>query len=226
MGDDGLKVVSRGDILAARLKAAILSGELKPGDTLVERHLASQYGVSKTPVREALRSLVSSRLIVARGYKAMVVQPLTAEVVDDVFQLRLRLEPWAAELAAHHGAPRWISELEAVLRRAEDATDEGDLPAASVATREFHRLIYARSGNALLVDMLDQLQDLMAFISVNLWKHRFARSDESSEHREIAAALAAGDGKAVNVHMTRHLEESQQRVAQMLSDKTLTEMVG
>jgi len=221
-----LKVMSRGDILADRLKAAILSGELKPGDPLVERQLAAQYGVSKTPVREALRSLVSSRLVVARGYKAMVVQPLSSEVIEDVFQLRLRLEPWAAELSTRHRTPRWLSELDAVLKRAEEAAAEKDLPSASKANREFHRLIYAQSGNALLVDMLDQLQDLMAFISVNLWKHRTAWHDEAGEHHDVVAALAAGDEQAVNAGMRRHLKESQRRVSGMFADKSVPERVS
>jgi DNA-binding GntR family transcriptional regulator len=119
---DVLRLQSRGDLLAEHLKEAILRGEFRPADELVERQLAVRFGVSKTPVREALRTLASSRLIVARGYKAVIVQPLTPKVVDDVFQMRLQLEPWAAAQAAHRIQAHELSEIKATFNKAQEAS--------------------------------------------------------------------------------------------------------
>jgi DNA-binding GntR family transcriptional regulator len=217
MTGDIFRLRSRGDLLAEHLKGAILRGEFRPGDELVERQLAVQFGVSKTPVREALRTLASSRLTVARGYKAVIVQPLTPEVVDDVFQMRLQLEPWAAAQAIHRIQARQLSEIKATFHKAQEASGERDLLAASTANRSFHRLIYSHSGNELLTDVLDQLQDLMAFISVNLWKFRSAWQDESQEHSAIIAAIDNKDSEAVRNHMSVHIARSQDRVADMLA---------
>lgn len=224
MNEDELRALSRGDLLAVRLKDAILNGELKPGEPLVERQIADRYGMSKTPVREALRSLASGRLVVARGYKAVVVQPLTAEVIEDVFQLRLRLEPWAAELAVERGVSGWLEDLKLIQHRVEEYRTRGDLAASSKEARAFHRLIYANSGNALLVETLDGLQDLMAFISVNLWKRRSVWGDESSEHHEIMQALEVEDKATIHTCMSRHLIESQRRVRLLLTGQDSPEL--
>jgi DNA-binding GntR family transcriptional regulator len=176
------------------IKHAILAGELKPGRPLVETDLAEMLGVSKTPVREALKTLAGAGLVTMNPYKGAVVRVVDDEQARHVYDARLLIEPEALARAVAAG-PDWRA-AHLALARAKSARDQAE---RSLANRDFHRALYAGCGNPLLVRMLDDLRDATALIAVASWRHDPPGTTvpswerEAGEHRAILQAAEAGD---------------------------------
>src|ERR1700761_4610239 len=142
------------------IKHAILTGELRPGQALVETDLAEVLGVSKTPVREALKTLAGAGLVTMSPYRGATVRVIDGEQAYAIYDLRLMLEPEAVRRAAGRGGS-WDA-AGAALEGAEASPDEAQ---RSLANREFHRALYLNCGNPLLVGVLDDLRDQTALVS-------------------------------------------------------------
>lgn len=189
------------------IRNAILSGELAPGTALVEQDLAAQLGVSKTPVREALKTLEGTGLVVMVPYRGAAVRELTHADAVAIYDLRLLLEPEAvhrsvAAEADLSGATEW-------LRRARTAAGNAE---RSMANREFHRLLYAGCGNELLVATLDGLRDRTALVSAAAWAKSATWEAEADEHEAIFAAAAAGDADTARRLTAEHIAGFLQRL--------------
>lgn len=206
------EATSRTDLVVSALREMIIGGQLKPGDTLVERHLAELLGVSKTPVREALIALAASGLVQVSRNRGVVVRRPGADDMWKVFELRLLLEPWAIGRAA---TPR--QGTDAVAAAAAVALDEslmlldgGDQARLSLANRRFHRALYRACGNELVVRDLDQMQDLISVGFVLLWERSSwpVWREEYDEHREILAAVQARDADAAATAAREHIERA------------------
>ncbi|MHA6764327.1 GntR family transcriptional regulator [Streptacidiphilus sp. PAMC 29251] len=196
---------SRTEAVLDAIRHSILAGELKPGQALVETELAARLGVSKTPVREALKTLAGSGLVVMSPYRGASVCELDQGMVRCVHEMRLLLEPAAAArttaAAAAAGGRRWEAAVEA-LDRADLATDSAD---RSLANRDFHRALYAGCGNPLLVKSLDELRDRTALAAGAAWAAAPSWEVEAREHRAILAAAETGDADLVRTLMHSHL---------------------
>jgi DNA-binding GntR family transcriptional regulator len=173
------------------IRNAILSGELAPGTALVEQELAAQLGVSKTPVREALKTLEGTGLVVMVPYRGATVRELMRGDAVAIYDLRLLLEPEAVHRSVTAGAD--LSGAAEWLRRARAAAGNAD---RSMANREFHRQLYAGCGNPLLVATLDGLRDRTALVSAASWAKSATWEAEAAEHEAILAAAQAGDAEA------------------------------
>jgi DNA-binding GntR family transcriptional regulator len=185
------------------LRAAILSGQLRAGSVLVEAELAQHFGTSKTPVREALKTLAGAGLITMNDYKTAIVRRVDEAMVRDVFDVRCLLEPIAVERSISNGFD--AAPARAALRAAAEAAD---MAARSTANREFHQALYANCGNPLLVQILDGLREQTALIAVNVWNSSRSWEDEAREHQEILACAEAGDGERARELVLRHGERS------------------
>ncbi len=195
------------------IKHAILVGELKSGRSLVETDLAAVLGVSKTPVREALKTLAGAGLVTMHPYKGAVVRTFDDEQARHIYDLRLLLEPEALGRAVT-GQHDW--------RPAHDALDRADASAdqaeRSLANRDFHRELYAGCGNPLLVRMLDDLRDQTALVSAAAWRDDPTSpplvpswEHEAAEHRSVLHAAETGDaGRAARL-LRRHIASFVQR---------------
>ena len=172
------------------IKHAILAGALRPGQSLVEAELAQALGVSKTPVREALKTLAGAGLVTMSPYRGAAVRVIDADTAHAVYDMRLLLEPEAVRRAAARGGD-WDAAGRA-LDRADASSDEAE---RSLANREFHRALYRECGNPLLVAALDDLRDQTALISAAAWQQQPSWRQEAGEHRAILAAAAAGDAE-------------------------------
>jgi DNA-binding GntR family transcriptional regulator len=182
------------------IRNAILSGELAPGTALVEQELAAQLGVSKTPVREALKTLEGTGLVVMVPYRGATVRELTRADAVAIYDLRLLLEPEAVHRsviarANFSGASEWLRTARAAAGNAE----------RSMANREFHRLLYAGCGNALLVATLDGLRDRTALVSAASWAKCATWEAEAEEHEAILAAASAGDADTARRLTAEHV---------------------
>jgi DNA-binding GntR family transcriptional regulator len=193
-------IPSRTEYVLDAIKHRILTGLLTPGQALVETELAAQYGVSKTPVREALKTLAGTGLVVMSQYRGVTVRRVDAEMAREVYDVRLLLEPEALRRAVLRGEP--LDAARQALVRADEATGPAE---RSLANREFHRALYLPCGNPLLGRMLDGLRDQAALVSTVAWSSDPSWEREAGEHQEILRLALAGDARGAAAALHSHI---------------------
>ncbi|MFD0314203.1 GntR family transcriptional regulator [Streptomyces flavalbus] len=194
-------IPSRTQYVLEGIKHRILTGQLTPGQALVETELAAQFGVSKTPVREALKTLAGTGLVVMSQYKGVTVRMVDADMAREVYDVRLLLEPEALRRTVRRRAS--LDAARSALTRADQATDTAE---RSLANREFHRALYVPCGNPLLGRMLDEVRDQAALVSAVAWAADPSWEREASEHREILRLAAEGDADGAARALHAHIE--------------------
>jgi len=182
------------------IKHAILAGELRPGQALVETELAQVLGVSKTPVREALKTLAGAGLVTMSPYRGAAVRAIDSETASAIYDMRMLLEPEAVRRSVDRGAD-WDPARRALERA--DAT--GERAQRSLENRDFHRGMYLACGNRLLVAALDDLRDQTALVSAVAWQQEPSWQHEAREHRTILAAAQAGDSSRAATLLRAHI---------------------
>jgi DNA-binding GntR family transcriptional regulator len=187
-------------VLAA-LRDDIVAGRIGPGERLVERELAERHGVSRVPVREAIRALAAEGFVVAESPRRVVVRRLSRRDVEEIFELREALEVYAAGLAAQRGTAADIEELRDILQRAAKATDHLQAEEITELNTRFHERIVAMAGNSLLAAALEPVEGRLRWLT---------RQNEEwpkllSEHRELVAALASGDARRARACALEHV---------------------
>jgi DNA-binding GntR family transcriptional regulator len=201
-------VPSRTEAVLDAVKHAILTGRLVPGQALIETELAAQLGVSKTPVREALKTLAGAGLVMMSPYKGASVRLVDAALAHSVYDIRVLLEPEAlrrsaarADAADAADTAAWAG-AEAALDAADLATDRAD---RQQANREFHRALYLGCGNNLMVGILDGLRDQTALVSTAVWARNAGWEQEATEHRAILTAIKAGRADRAATLLEEHI---------------------
>ncbi|MFD9736572.1 GntR family transcriptional regulator [Umezawaea sp. NPDC059074] len=207
---------TRTDLVVDALKVAILDGSLPPGHPLSERDLAARMGVSKTPVREALKLLRSTGLVELGAYQQVTVRRVDSALVSELYHARLVIEPHAVGLAAHGRGRTPLPEARTALEEAVVAASADDLATASLANRRFHRLLYAECGNRFLVDQLDQLRDLTALAATVGWRQGRTDREEAAEHAAILAAFEQGDEELATDLMRAHIATARTHLLHVL----------
>jgi DNA-binding GntR family transcriptional regulator len=199
---------SRTEAVLNAIKRAILAGELPPGQSLVETELAQMLGVSKTPVREALKTLAGAGLVTMSAYRGATVRAIDPASAAAIYDLRLLLEPEAVRRAVGRGAAEagpvqagWAS-AHAALQASDAATDQAQ---RSLANREFHRALYLACGNSLLVKTLDDLRDQTALVSALSWEQAPSWQQEAAEHQAILAAARRGAATEAAALLRAHI---------------------
>jgi DNA-binding GntR family transcriptional regulator len=193
-------IPSRTQYVLEGIKHRILTGQLTPGQALVETELAALFGVSKTPVREALKTLAGTGLVVMSQYKGVTVRMVDADMAREVYDVRLLMEPEALRRAVRRGAS--LDDARDALHRADAA---GDTAERSLANREFHRALYLPCGNPLLGRMLDEVRDQAALVSAVAWAADPSWEREADEHREILRLALAGDADGAADALHAHI---------------------
>lgn len=192
----------------------LLSRELSPGARLSVDQLTRDLGVSQTPVRQALVTLEAEGLVTRSHLSGYRVSPLlTREQFDELFAVRLLLEPEAARLAAQRGADSWIGAMQALEQKMADrARETGEMPYGIFARldHELHDTISAAAGNQKLRESIQRLHS-----HVHLFRLLYdgdVTHDALDEHAEVSEAIAGRDPKAATSAMRRHLRRSQKRL--------------
>lgn len=187
--------------VTADLRQEIIAGSLRPGDRLVERELAQRFGVSRVPVREAIRALVAEGFVHFETPRRTVVRRLTPTDVKELFELREALEVYAAGLAASRATPEDLTEMRDLLGRAAAATEAGDAETITDVNSRLHDRIVAMAGNSLLTEALEPVAGRLR------WMTR--RNEEWPqllvEHRELYEAIASGDPERARAHALTHV---------------------
>lgn len=199
-----VSVPSRTEAVLDAVKHAILTGRLRPGQALVETELAAQLGVSKTPVREALKTLAAAGLVTMSPYKGAVVRTVDDTLANSVYDIRLLLEPEAVRRAVERGGQSHLAAAEAALDAADHAADQAD---RSLANREFHRALYLDCGNDLIVGVLDRLRDQTALVSAAVWTTTPSWEQEAAEHRAILEAASSGAAEGAADLLRKHIDD-------------------
>ncbi|HEX6675637.1 MAG TPA: GntR family transcriptional regulator [Actinomycetes bacterium] len=198
------------------LKREILTARLRPSQPLIENELAARFGVSKTPIREALRLLVQDGWIVVLPRKGYLVAPLSLEDVREVFALRLMLEPQVTGDAAVRGSADLVARLRRAAAGGADAlqpisprNEEPSYQSTMRAARAFHLTVAGAAGNSRLLRVLEALLDeveRLLHLMPQLGDHVTAMV-EPAAHERIIAAIEAGDAEQAAAHMRDHLAE-------------------
>ncbi|WP_333830094.1 GntR family transcriptional regulator [Pararhodobacter sp.] len=185
--------------------AAIDEGIYRPGDRLVESELAERFGVSRTPIREALQRLETQSLL-SRDGRSLIVASLDHNQLAELYVVRAELEGLAARLAARHATVeevRVLRDMVAADRRLVD-----DPAALSRANKRFHKQIHLASHNRFLVQQLDLVHRSMALLATTSLAAE-GRGDEAlDEHGAIVEAVARGDGDGAAAALKTHISHA------------------
>ena len=181
---------------------AIEDGTFRPGARLVESELAERFGVSRTPVREALQRLETQGLL-ARDGRSLIVASLDHSQMAELYAVRAQLEGLAARLAARHAAEEEIRVLKRMAR--EDRALLGDPKALARANRRFHGQIHLASHNRFLVQQLDLVHRSMALMAETSLAVDGRGAEALDEHDRIVAAIAARDEAAAEDALRAHI---------------------
>ncbi|WP_037312716.1 GntR family transcriptional regulator [Amycolatopsis orientalis] len=203
---------SRTEVVLEEIRRGILTRELKPGQPLVEAELAARLGVSKTPVREALKVLSNSGLVTFSPYKGASVCVVDAELAKSVYDVRMVLEPEAVRRSVERRSPDLLEDAAEALKEASAAIADKDQAALSLLNRRFHRALYSGCGNPLMVSMLDDLKDRAALISVVGWEANPSWRKEWTEHKAVLAAAKKGDADGAAGLLRAHIGDFLDRV--------------
>jgi DNA-binding GntR family transcriptional regulator len=209
-----IQIASVVDQVHAALREQILSGELERGSRLPQETLAAEFGVSRTPLREALRRLAAEGLVTLQPNYGATVSQLDFGDMRDAWTARLVIEPPAARMGAERRPEPELDRMQAAIDHQRAVGD----PAASLdANRDFHLALVAASGNPHLIHLAELLW--VARISVAIYTAQAAQvggtAAWSDEHDGILAAMRAGDGDAAErltrEHIERHPPVAQER---------------
>ncbi|OPZ75310.1 MAG: putative HTH-type transcriptional regulator YdfH [Firmicutes bacterium ADurb.Bin456] len=199
------------------LREAIILGRLKPGERLMEIQLAEEMGVSRTPVREAIRKLELEGFVVMVPRKGAYVAGISVKDIVDVFEVRAALEGLAAALAAERITSEEMDQLEMSLLKIYNTED--DINAIVEGDSSFHNLVYQASRNQRLVQIITHLQEQI---------HRFRMTSLSQpgrtkialdEHKKIVEAISDRNVELAHALATEHIENAEQSLLNALREE-------
>lgn len=193
--------------VADEIHGLITSGELKPGERLVEDRLAAQLGVSRNPVREAIRLLESTGLVEVRPRRGAYVTSVDVDDIVQVLQLRAVLEGHAAACAAERRTADDVKAIRRWIKEGRTATKDGDVVRSATCHRSFHLEIERIAGNRYLADVSEPLRNRTELVFSLLLEQRGRIT--WSEHDEIATAIANGDPDKARQAVADHLARVQ-----------------
>lgn len=197
------------DIVFENLREAIINGQLRPGERLMEVQIAEELGVSRTPVREAIRKLELEGLVVMVPRKGAYVSNVSIKDISDVFQIRRALEGLAAELAAEKLTEEQLEELEQLLARTAETVNKLDVMTTVDIDTGFHQVIYEASRNEKLSSMLYHLREQIQRFRTQSLSRPGRLQQALMEHKAIMEALKEGDGELARRLVEEHIESAE-----------------
>ncbi len=202
------------------LRKAILNGELVPGQRLMEISLANKLGVSRTPVREAIKRLETEGLVVIVQRKGAEVAGISGSQLRDVLEVRLALEELAGELACRRISDDDIKLLQRKNEEFEKLIADIDAPAPDIAKAdvEFHSVIYNATSNTRLINMVNDFSQQMYRYRLEHIKELKDRNVLAIEHRDIIDAVSARDVMWTREAIRRHINKQEEAIIKKLKE--------
>jgi DNA-binding GntR family transcriptional regulator len=193
--------------VSKEIEETILSGQFKPRERLIEMDLISQFGVSRTVIREALKRLEAKGLIRTTPYRGAVVADLTIEEIEEIYFVRAELEKIAARLVIKHITPKEVQHLKRLSREVERHLREKTHQMIEVDS-EFHRMIFKACRNRYLYDMIDFLRTKAHIVRFNAWSLLHRIEESIVEHREMIKAIEERNLSQFEKLIVKHLTYS------------------
>ena len=204
------------DVVFKTLRQGILTGELKPGERLMEIHLAKRLGVSRTPIREAIRMLELEGLVIMVPRKGAQVAQITQKSLKDVLEVRRTLDGLAAELACERMTDGDLEKLKQACLAFEQATKSNDFTQIARTDVELHDCIVQATGNNRLVQIVNNLSEQMYRYRFEYIKDVNSHTGLIEEHRVLFEAIASKDKeKAVEVAKL-HIDNQEKSIMKQL----------
>ena len=207
------------NVVFQTLRTAILKGELKPGERLMELQLASQLGVSRTPIREAIRMLEQEGLAKTIPRKGAEVAGMTAKDMEDVLHVRGALEELAVSTSCKKITDEEIGELKTGMEAFVESTKQTDVVQIAQADVNFHDIIYRAADNPKLLSILNNLYEQMYRYRVEYLKDAEIYPRLIDEHQRIFDALVARDEEAVVLILRTHLKNQADAVRRIIEEQ-------
>lgn len=219
--------ITRGDTLTDQaesvLRDALMSGGFRPGETITIRALSGRLGVSVTPAKDAMARLIGERILEWGPRRSALVPALTPQSIDEIYDIRLALEPIAAVAAMRNLPGKSIAELKKINARLATAMEKKNFKSVLVSNRDFHFAIYGRSGLPMLIKMIEGMW-LRLGPSLNLLytgqpKPPASKRGGTGFHAEIIAAIEEQDEAALRQHIAADLATGHERLKSIVVDQ-------
>lgn len=207
------------DVVFNTLRDAILKGELEPGERLMEIQLAERLGVSRTPIREALRKLELEGLVNMVPRKGAEVADITEKSLRDVLEVRKALEELSVQLACEKITEEEIEELKRVAERFKDTLDDQDVTKIAEADVAFHDVIYTATDNQKLILLLNNLREQMYRYRVEYLKKEEAYPQLIAEHEELIDNISKRNKEEATRIMCEHIDNQVATVINVIHTK-------
>ena len=208
------RTVSLADQIFERLESDILTGVYPRGSVLTELSLSEDLGVSRTPIREAVRRLEQEHLVESTS-KGVVVLSITQKDAMIIYDIRIHAEGLAARACAEHITALQLSELKELLELQEFYIKRGDPEKVKMTDSQFHQMIYQFSGSPVYVDTLTPLHNKTQKFRKAMVTTTSKAEVSYNEHKMIYEAIASGDADAAEKAMRLHVERAKNRLAEL-----------
>jgi len=195
-------------VVADAIRERILAGEFAPGERLAEERLSAELGVSRMPVREALRALAAEGIVTIEPRRGASITSYTPEQVQELVEVRATLESLNARLAARRKDPAQIGELQRVLAAGSKTNEKTDLATIQDNNNRFHEALEAIGANSVLSGIVRSLRDRTALIFARQSRARVR--ENWKEHAELVRAVIAGDEDLAALLAGRHVHNAAQ----------------
>ena len=207
------------DVVFNTLRQAILRGELKPGERLMEIQLANKLGVSRTPIREAIRKLELEGLVLMIPRKGAEVAEITEKNLMDVLEVRKALEELAVELACDRISEEQIEELRVAAKEFQRVSKSGDGTRIAEADVKFHDVIFMATDNQRLISLLNNLREQMYRFRVEYLKQKEYYPKLMEEHQQIIETIEKRDKKGACGIIGKHIDDQVSTVSGVIREK-------
>ena len=207
------------DVVFHTLREAILKGELKPGERLMELQLASKLGVSRTPIREAIRMLEQEGLAVTIPRKGAEVAKMTEKDMEDVLLIRCSLEDLDVRLSCDKISAAELQELRIAMEDFEKKTKSDNVVEIAKADVTFHDILYKAADNPKLLLLLNNLREQMYRYRVEYLKDKNIYGRLIEEHRQMYDAIMSKDKERVADYVEKHLHNQAEAVKKLIREQ-------
>ena len=204
------------DVVFNTLRKAILRGELKPGERLMEIQLANKLGVSRTPIREAIRKLELEGLVLMIPRKGAELAQITEKNMQDVLEVRKALEELSVQLACERITPEQVEEMKMAAEDFRKVLKSGDVTKIAEADVKFHDIIFAATNNQRLITLLNNLREQMYRFRVEYLKQKECYPQLLEEHDKLIALISGGEVEEACELMGRHIDNQASTVSDVI----------